>query len=393
MSFRRVVVLVLDSVGVGEMPDSAAFGDVGSNTLAHVAASRPLLLPNLLALGLGNIGPLADLPPSDSPSAAFGKSALASGGKDTTSGHWEMAGVTMKTPFPVYPDGFPAEVLAAFKAATGLDVLGNVAESGTAIIERLGQEHVRTGLPIIYTSADSVFQVAAHEESFGLDRLYEICTAARDLLRPPHEVGRVIARPFVGSEGDFTRTYNRKDYAIPPPRPTLLDRLLEAGITVEAVGKIASIFCYRGISWEHKAGNNAEVGSVTLDLLRGPADDAALVFANFVDFDMLYGHRNDIEGYASALEAFDWQLARIRSALRADDLLILTSDHGCDPSTASSDHSREYTLLLATHSGMSVGPNLGTRGSLADIGATIAENFGVELEEGDSFLAELVSGP
>jgi len=373
------------------MPDADAFGDRGSDTLGHVAACRPLRLPQLSELGIGNIRPLNDLPPAATPKAAFGKCALASGGKDTTSGHWEMAGLTLKIPFPTYPDGFPADVITSFQDATGLTPLGNVVASGTEIIQRLGRQHIETGRPIVYTSADSVFQIAAHEQHFGLERLYSVCEKARRLLQPPHEVGRVIARPFVGSAGHFTRTYNRKDYAIPPPRQTLLDRLLEAGVQVEAVGKIASIFCYRGISREHKADGNEAVGTKTLELIREVGEEPSLIFANFVDFDMLHGHRNDVEGYAAALEAFDLQLGVIRQALEPDSLLLLASDHGCDPSTPSTDHSREYTLLLATHSGVTAGPPLGTRNSLADIGATIAENFGVELDEGESFLKELLN--
>ena len=385
--FDRIILLVLDSVGVGEMPDAGDFGDAGSDTLGPVVQSRPLTLPNLQALGLANIRPLENLPPVSEPAGNFGRLTLASRGKDSTSGHWEMMGLVLDSPFPIYPDGLPDEVIQPFEAAIGCPILANRGASGTQIIAELGEEHVLTGRPIVYTSADSVFQIAAHGESFGLDRLYQICEVARGQLTGRHEVGRVIARPFVGSSGQFVRTANRRDYAIPPFIDTGLDHLVEAEVSVTAVGKIASVFCYRGISSEVKSGGN---GHTTDQTLRALSDvESGLVFSNFLDFDTLYGHCNDVPGYAKALEGFDLDLYRILPRIGETDLLIITSDHGCDPSTASTDHSREYALLLTYSAPGRAGVDLGTRGSLADIGATVAENFGVAAPAGKSFLGEL----
>ncbi len=385
--FGRVVILVLDSVGVGEMPDAVEFGDAGSDTLGHVAASRQIELPNLAALGLGNIRPLPGIPPARPASGSYGKMALASRGKDTTSGHWEMMGLPLKQPFPTYPEGFPPEVIEAFESAVGRRVLGNRPASGTEIIRELGEEHVRSGNPIVYTSADSVFQIAAHEGIIPIDELYRMCETARAILQGPHRVGRVIARPFIGEPGAFARTERRKDYAIPPLAPTVLDGLQAAGVPVVAVGKIASIFCYRGVDVELKSKNNRDTTVQTLNALRDTP--RGLVFANFVDFDMLYGHRNDVEGYARALEEFDRELPSILAALKPDDLLVMVSDHGCDPSTPSTDHSREYCLLLAYGKTLPGDRRLGVRRSLADLGASVAENFGVPSPAGTSFLAEL----
>ncbi len=386
--FRRVVLIVLDSVGIGEMPDAADFGDAGSDTLGHVAASRPLKLPNLVRLGLANIKPLAHLDPPARPAGSYGKAALASPGKDTTTGHWEMAGLYLREPFPTYPHGFPADLIQKFEAAIGRPVLGNKPASGTEIIQELGEEHRKSGKPIVYTSADSVFQIAAHEEVISIEELYRICQVARALLQPPHRVGRVIARPFVGRRaGEFTRTERRRDFVIEPPRPMLLDLLTEAGVFTYGVGKIHDIYCGRGLTDYIKTKNNADGVARTLAAVeRHPT---GLLFTNLVDFDMLYGHRNNVEGYARALEEADTGLGTLLAKLGPEDLLIVTADHGCDPATPSTDHSREYVPLLAYSPRGETGVNLGTRQSVADIGQTIAENFGVRLGFGVSFLSQL----
>jgi phosphopentomutase len=387
-SFERVIWIVLDSVGIGAMPDAAAYGDEGSDTLGNIARQRSLSLPTLTRFGLANIRPLAGLHPVREPAAAYGKCTLASPGKDTTTGHWEMAGIILDKPFPVYPNGFPADVMQAFEAAIGRGTLGNKAASGTEIIKELGEEHVRTGRPIVYTSADSVFQIAAHESVIPLQELYSICHAAREILRGPHEVGRVIARPFTGEPGHFTRTSNRKDFAVPPPEGMLLDRLAECGIPVRAIGKISDIFLGRGITDSQKTKDNADGMAkivAAMDLREG-----GLIFANLVDFDQLFGHRNDVEGYAAALEAVDRWLPSL--PLATSDLLLLTADHGCDPTTPSTDHSREYTPLLVYGDRVNAGFNLGTRASLADVGQTVAENFGASISAGTSFLKDILKG-
>lgn len=383
------MLIVLDSVGIGEMPDAADFGDAGSDTLGHVAASRPLKLPTLVRLGLANIKPLAHLEPPAHPAGAYGKAALASPGKDTTTGHWEMAGLYLEHPFPTYPNGFPAELIQKYEAAIGRRVLGNKPASGTEIIQELGEEHLRTGSPIVYTSADSVFQVAAHEEIIPVEELYRLCQIARELLQPPHQVGRVIARPFLGQPGRFARTERRRDFAIQPPQPTLLDRLTQAGIFTCGIGKIYDIYCGRGLAAHTKTKNNADGVARTLEAL--DQHPAGLLFTNLVDFDMLYGHRNDVEGYARTLEEADTGLARMVEKLGREDLLIITADHGCDPATPSTDHSREYVPLLAYSPAGGAGVNLGTRRSLADTGQTIAENFSLQLPFGISFLSELTA--
>ncbi|MCI0403328.1 MAG: phosphopentomutase [Acidobacteria bacterium] len=369
------------------MPDAAEFGDAGRDTLGHVTASRPLKLPTLTKLGLANIRPLAHLTPPAKPAGAYGKAAIASPGKDTTTGHWEMAGLYLKHPFPTYPHGFPRELIAEYEKRIGRKTLGNKTASGTEIIQELGEEHLRIGAPIVYTSADSVFQVAAHEEVIAIEELYRICQIARELLKPPHQVGRVIARPFVGQPGNFTRTERRRDFAIDPPRPTLLDLLRERNLFTYGVGKIHDIYCGRGLSAYVKTKNNADGIAKTLDAIGKYGE--GLIFTNLVDFDMLYGHRNNVAGYASALEEADLGLAQMLSALGPDDLFIVTADHGCDPGTPSTDHSREYVPLLAYSPQMAGGVNLGTRASLADTGQTIAENFGLQLAFGTSFLAQL----
>ncbi len=379
--------IVLDSVGIGEMPDAGDYGDAGSDTLGNLARARPLRLPNFCDLGLANIKPLEGLAPVAQPLAAFGRCALASPGKDTTTGHWEMVGIHLEKPFPLYPNGFPAELLQEIERRIGRSTLGNYAASGTEIIKELGPEHVRTGSPIVYTSADSVFQIAAHEEVIPLWELHKICETARELLRGPHEVGRVIARPFEGEEPNFKRTANRKDFAVPPPRGMLLDRLRDAGIAVHSVGKIFDVFLGRGISLYDKTKDNADGMETTLDAMT--VTSTGLIFVNLVDFDQLYGHRNDVEGYARALEAVDAWIPELLAKLAPDDLLVVTADHGCDPTTPSTDHSREYVPLLAYAKGASRGVDLGTRATLSDIGQTVAENFSLRIPQGQSFLKEL----
>ena len=386
-AFNRIVLIVLDSVGIGEMPDAADYGDTGADTLGHTLASREVRIPNLQALGLANFRRLA-VAPAPQPWGFYGRAATASRGKDTTTGHWEMSGIITAKPFPTYPNGFPPRVLEPFERAIGRRALGNKAASGTEIIKELGEEHVRSGRPIVYTSADSVFQIAAHEVVVPLEQLYQWCRVARELLTGEDEVGRVIARPFVGTPGHFRRTEARQDYAIDPPGDTLLDRVKAAGLAVVAVGKIGSIFCHRGTTEELKAGNNEASVEQTLRALA--TTGRGLVFTNLVDFDMLYGHRNDVEGYARALEAFDTRLPEIQGAMRDDDLLMITADHGCDPGDVSTDHTREYVPVLGWGRRARAGVNLGTRSSLADVGQTIAENFGLDLQAGRSFLGEIV---
>ena len=384
-AFERVTLIVLDSLGMGEMPDAAEWGDAGADTLGHICESRQVNLPNLRAWGLGNVRRLSGVEPVEHPRGSYGRCALRSNGKDTTTGHWEMAGIILEKAFPTYPEGFPAEVIDRFVAEARVPgVLGNYPASGTEIIKELGEEHVRTGKPIVYTSADSVFQIAAHEEVVPVPRLYEICEAARNLLRGEHEVGRVIARPFVGAPGSFKRTENRHDYAVPPPRDMLLPVLSGAGLDVVAVGKISSIYDATGVTEELPGKNNDQSIDQTIEALR--SDSRGLIFSNLVDFDMLYGHRRDVEGYAHALEHFDSRLPEIEAAMREGDLLVITADHGNDPTYRGTDHTREYAPLLAYGPRALAGVNLGDRRSLADIGQTIAENFGLKLKAGESFL-------
>ncbi len=387
--FERIVWIVLDSVGIGAMPDAGAFGDPpGADTLGNLARLRGLHVPNLQRLGLGNIKPLAGIDAAAMPAGGYGRCTLASPGKDTTTGHWEMVGIHLDTPFPLYPHGFPPEVMHEFERRIGRSSLGNKAASGTEIIEELGAAHMRTGSPIVYTSADSVFQVAAHEEVIPLWELYKICETAREILRGPHEVGRVIARPFVGSPGSFARTANRHDYAVPPPRGMLLDRLAERRVPVHGVGKIFDIFLGRGIGETDKTKNNQDGMQKTLEAMG--ETKRGLIFVNLVDFDQQYGHRNDIEGYASAIEQFDGWLPEFEGAMQAGDLAILTADHGCDPSVAGTDHTREYVPLVAFGPHGRAGVDLGLRGSLADIGQTVAGNFGAQIAHGESFLNQLL---
>jgi phosphopentomutase len=378
---------VLDSVGIGEMPDAADYGDAGSDTLGNIARQRRLNVPNLCELGLANIRRLAGLEAAVTPLGAYGRCALASPGKDTTTGHWEMVGIHLERPFPLFPNGFPREVLDPFEDLIGRRTIGNYAASGTEIIRELGEEHVRTGSPIVYTSADSVFQIAMHEDVIPLWEQYKICETAREVLRGPYEVGRVIARPFEGEPGSFARTPNRKDYAVPPPRGMLLDQLDQRNVPVFSIGKIFDVFLGRGIRHYEKTKTNADGMQKTLDAVRDNRD--GLIFVNLVDFDMFYGHRNDVEGYARALEEVDAWLPSLLGCLADDDVLILTADHGCDPTTPSTDHSREYVPLLVSGPRVRAGADLGTRATLSDIGQTVAENFQVRIEKGASFLGHL----
>ncbi len=388
--FDRITLIVLDGAGIGAMPDASDWGDAGSDTLGHICESRGLQLPNLQSLGLGNIRPLAGEPAIENPRGAFGKCALRSNGKDTTTGHWEMAGIILERAFPTYPNGFPQSIIDQFIAKTHVPgILGNIAASGTEIIKDLGEEHVRTSKPIVYTSADSVFQIAAHEEVIPLERLCEICKLARDILRGEHEVGRVIARPFQGKPGSFYRTENRHDYAVPPPRENLLTLLSAKALNVVCIGKIASIFDSAGVTEDLTAKNNEQSIDQTVRALRD--DTRGLIFSNLVDFDMLYGHRRDTEGYARALEHFDSRLPEIQSAMRQGDLVIITADHGNDPTYPGTDHTREYAPLLVFGKRARPGVNLGTRQSLADIGRTVAENFKVSLNAGESFLTDVLN--
>jgi phosphopentomutase len=388
-SFERVIWIVLDSVGIGELPDAADYGDVGRDTLGHVARSRALKLPNLLRLGLANIRPLAHLTPSAKPEGSYGKGMTVSPGKDTTTGHWEMAGIWLEGPFPVYPHGFPRELIAEFERRIARPTLGNRPASGTEIIQELGEEHLRTGYPIVYTSGDSVFQIAAHEQAIPVPELYRFCEIARKLLDGPHRVGRVIARPFTGAPGNFKRTERRHDYAIEPPRPMLLDVLAEREVPVLGVGKIHDIYNGRGVANYVTTKNNADGMGKLTDALAGQR--TGLIFANLVDFDMLYGHRKNVEGFARSLEEFDELLGPLLDSLRTSDLLLITADHGCDPDPAnpSTDHSREYVPLLAYRRIQNSGANLGVRQTLADMGQTVAENFGTAIPHGTSFLAQV----
>jgi phosphopentomutase len=387
-NFTRVIWIVLDSVGIGELPDAAYYGDVGRNTLGHVAESRPLHIPSLVKLGLANIAPLAHLLPSSAPLASFGKGATHSPGKDTTTGHWEMAGIWLPQAFPVYPHGFPKEIISQFEKQVGRQTLGNKPASGTDIIKELGAEHVRTAKPIVYTSGDSVFQIAAHEDVIPLPDLYRMCEIARNLLDGPHRVGRVIARPFTGSAGNFTRTANRHDYAVDPPKPMLLDVLAEKNIPVFGIGKIHDIYNARGVSDYVVTKSNADGMAKLTSTLH--SKKCGLIFCNLVDFDMLYGHRKDVEGFAKSLEDFDAWLNTFLSALQQTDLLLITADHGCDPDPRwpTTDHSREYVPILA-YSPSSTGTSLGTRATLADMGQTVAEIFAAQIPHGQSFLTEL----
>jgi len=390
---KRFLVIILDGLGVGELPDADAYGDAGSNTLGNLSrAVGGLDLPCLRELGLGNIIAVEGMPPVSFPRAAYGKMAEKSAGKDTTTGHWELMGIVLKRPFPTFPQGFPQELIEEFERRIGRRTLGNVAASGTEIIKELGPLHQQTGWPIVYTSADSVFQIAAHEEVIPVKDLYAMCEIARQLLQGPYAVGRVIARPFVGEPGRYRRTERRHDYSLPPPEPTLLDRILESGREVRGVGKIKDIFAGQGISVSYPTSSNRE-GMQVLELLARDTAWEGLAMANLVDFDTLWGHRNDCQGYAEGLREFDSWLAGFLPLLGDSDVLVITADHGCDPSTPSTDHSREYVPVLVYGEKIKKGINLGVRESFADLAATIAEIWGLPLPEAGKSMAEfLVKG-
>lgn len=381
---KRVFLIVLDSLGVGEMPDAAAFGDKDCNTLKRVSTSPEFCIDNLIKMGLGNIDGVNFLKKAELPSAAFARMTELSAGKDTTIGHWEIAGVVSDSPMPTYPDGFPNEILDEFAKKTGRGILCNKPYSGTKVIADYGEEHIKTGDLIVYTSADSVFQIAAHEDIVPPETLYEYCRIAREILVGDHAVGRVIARPFVGNYPDFTRTSNRHDFSVEPPKETLLDAIKSANKTVYAVGKIFDIFAGKGVT--EKAFTTSNLDGIEKTLKALDTDFNGLCFINLVDFDMLYGHRQDINGYAKALTEFDRYLPEITTKMRDDDILVITADHGCDPGDNSTDHTREYTPLIVY--GKSVKPiNLGTRKTFADIAATVADYLDVDFKcDGESFL-------
>lgn len=386
---KRAIIIVLDSVGMGELPDAEKYGDKGSNTLGNIASSlKNFSLPNLEKLGLGNIDNIVGIKKTANPEGCYGRMAEKSAGKDTTTGHWEIAGIILDKPFPVYPNGFPKDIIAAFESAINTKVIGNIAASGTEIIKMLGDQHVKTGCPIVYTSADSVFQIAAHEEVISVESLYEMCRIARRILTGEHAVGRVIARPFIGTSGNYKRTDRRRDFSLAPLGKTILDYVMEKGLQVKAVGKIEDIFSKQGITHAVHTHNNMDGVDKTLEYLAEDFD--GILFTNLVDFDMLYGHRNDIKGYADALIDFDNRLPEILAALKEDDLLIITADHGCDPSTDSTDHSREYVPLIVYGKKFKEDVNLGTRSSFSDIAATIAEYFNITADlPGSSFIKEI----
>lgn len=390
-SKRRVFLIVLDSVGIGEMPDSADYGDAGSNTLAACARSGKLDIPNLRRLGIFNIEGVGCGTPVEHPAGAVGRLAEASKGKDTTIGHWEISGVISPKPLPTYPDGFPQDLLDEFSRRTGRGILCNKPYSGTQLLVDYGKEHVETGKLIVYTSADSVFQIAAHEDVVPVPELYRYCEIARELLTGEHGVGRVIARPFVGVWPEFTRTANRHDYSLQPPAPTVLDAIRAAGLDCIGVGKINDIFAGRGITEFVRTKSNADGMEKTFSYAQ--KDFSGLCFVNLVDFDMVYGHRNNVPGYTEALNEFDVQLGELMPLLREEDLLIITADHGCDPSTPSTDHSREHVPMVAWSKGIKAGANLGTRDTYAHIAATVAEYLGVQADvRGKSFLSEIWEG-
>lgn len=375
---NRVILIVLDSVGIGYLPDAHLYGDEGSNTLGHIVEKYPALhIPNMISLGLGNIDPNNLLPKVDNPMAAYGKAMEQSAGKDTTTGHWEIAGTILEKPFPTFPDGFPTSFMADFESAIGSKTIGNYSASGTTIIEELGDEHVRTGFPIVYTSADSVFQIAMHEAVIPIEKQYEICQIARDMLTGDYEVGRVIARPFVGISGQYTRTSRRKDFATMPP-DNVLDVINNQGKEVLGIGKIYDIFAGKGITRSIKTANNQECIEATISAIEN--DEASLIFTNLVDFDMHFGHRRDVVGYAQCLEAFDAKLPEIMSKMKEDDILIITADHGNDPTWTGTDHTREYIPILIFGQNVPKAYNFGVRNSFVDIAATVADALGMDFE-------------
>ena len=387
--FSRAIVIVLDSVGIGELPDAPLYEDQGSNTLGNIAAAGPLHIPHLAAMGLSKLVALNGVAAPAVPSAAYGRLAERSAGKDSVTGHWELMGVVLDRPFPTFPNGFPKDVIAEFEERIGRQSIGNVVASGTAIIDELGSLHMETGYPIVYTSADSVFQIAAHEGIVPVAQLYKWCNVAYDLAVKGLGLGRVIARPFIGLPGSFQRTANRHDYAMPPTAATLLDRMLAAGQHVAAVGKVSDLFAGRGISESHPTQSDAD-GVDKVEALMA-TQRSGLIFANLVDFDTVYGHRNDTAGYAKNLERFDARVPGVIAKLKSDDLLVITADHGNDPTTPSTDHSREHVPLLLYGRRVRPGVDLGTRQTFADLGQTLADNFGVgPLPQGRSFLRDIM---
>ncbi len=385
--FTRIIWLVMDSVGIGALPDAEKWGDAGVHTLDHVLVSEKPDLPALERMGLGNITGVISLPPAANPTATYGRAATLSQGKDTTTGHWEMCGIITANEFPTYPDGFPPRIIEPFIKAVGREVLGNRTASGTEIIQELGSEHIRTGSLIVYTSADSVFQVAAHEDVVPVEELYRICKIAREILAGPDCVGRVIARPFTGHHSRFTRTDNRRDFAVPPPERTLLDFLQQSGVAVIGVGKIPSIFDFSGVTVHLEAHSNMESIDRTVQALETYV--SGLIFSNLGDFDMLWGHRRDSRGYAKGLKDLDFRLEEVLKVMRPDDCLILTADHGCDPTAGGTDHTREYVPILVFSKSLKGGVDLGTRATLADMGQTIADNFQLKISAGTTFLSFL----
>lgn len=386
---RRVFLIVLDSYGIGELPDAADFGDVGSNTLRSITKSKEYDTPLMKKMGLFNIDGVNYVEGVENPIAAYGRLAEVSRGKDTTIGHWEIAGIVSERPLPTYPDGFPMDLLDEFSRRTGRGILCNKPYSGTEVIKEFGEEHIKTGKLIVYTSADSVFQIAAHEEVIPVEELYRYCEIARELLQGEHGVGRVIARPFIGEAGDFTRTSRRHDYSLIPPKTTMLDVLKAAGYATRGVGKIYDIFAGKSISDTVRIQNNVDGMEKTIAIM--DEDFKGLCFVNLVDFDMVYGHRNDIDGYAKAATVFDRQLVQLIEKMRDTDIVMITADHGCDPGFQGTDHSREYVPLLVYGKDIMAGGNLGTRRSFADIAATIQDIFEVEQgTSGSSFKSEIL---
>ncbi len=389
INIEKLILIVLDSAGIGALPDAAEYGDQGADTLGNLArAVNGLNLPNLESLGLGKINSIQGINPNIKARGVYGKMAEVSVGKDTTTGHWELAGLITEKPFPVYPEGFPAEVIEPFKKAINSDILGNKTASGTEIIEELGPEHLETKNPIVYTSADSVFQIAAHEEVISLTELYQICKKAREILTGKHGVARVIARPFRGKPGNFTRTDNRKDFSLKPPADTMLDKINKGGLSVMAAGKIKDIFAGKGITESKHTIDNMETVDVLLDFM--DTDNNGLIFANLVEFDMKYGHRRDVKGYAQALKEFDKKLPEIIEKMSVKDILFITADHGCDPTYKGTDHTREYVPLLIYGDSVRKDLNLGIRDTFADLAQTITDIFSVEsVKNGQSFLKKI----
>jgi len=388
---NNVTLIVLDSLGVGELPDAYEYGDEGSNTLGNIVKEyKNIKLPNLIKLGLGKIEGVEGLEETNNIVGSYGRAMEKSLGKDTTTGHWEISGIVLDQAFPTFPNGFPKEIIEEFEKLIGTKVLGNKVASGTVIINELGSEHLKTGYPIVYTSADSVFQIAAHEEVIPIDKLYEMCKIARGILKDKYAVGRVIARPFIGKEGNFTRTSNRRDFSLKPIHETMLDRIKSAGYDVMAVGKIEDIFVGQGITESVHTEDNMDGVDQTINFMK--QHKKGLIFTNLVDFDMKFGHRNDVEGYGNAIIDFDNRLPELISNLRDDEVLIITADHGCDPTTESTDHSREYIPILIYGDKIKKGVNIGTRESFADIGKTILDLLGIDSEDmkGQSFVSTIV---